>query len=95
MKTFLSALSLGALIAIAGLSPALADGSWGCAATNGAGLKGRSGSYENEKSARLRAMSECESRHHAGERGCHILACREDIVSKADADRYWPLDGKW
>lgn len=95
MKKIASAAGLAALFAIATLSSAEAASAWGCAATNGAGLKGRSGGYDTVQGARQRALTECETTYRRGDAACHILGCHTGIFTKTDADRYWPMSGKW
>jgi hypothetical protein len=93
MQKFFLALSIVGLIGAATIP--IAQAGRGYAATNGAGVKGRSGGYESESGARRKALAECEIARHRGEAACHVLACNPRITTKAGADRLWPLSGNW
>ena len=64
---------------------------WGCA-FSGSDIKGNFGrtwNADTREEARTTALRLCKRDH----KGCYIVACKENVDSKEDADALWPMKG--
>jgi len=76
-----------ALFALAACTGSRARADWGCAFDSNAGI-GRIWHSPSEKEAREVTMNACTSRKLGG---CRLIGCSNNVDSKEDADRLWPL----
>lgn len=64
-----------------------AQAGWGCLGKSRDKLEFRTWSVADQAGARKAVLGTCQKEHHAG---CHIVACRENVDTQAQAFAVWP-----
>ena len=64
-----------------------AQAGWGCLGKSRDNLEFRTWSVADQAGARSAVLGTCHKEHHAG---CHIVACKANIDTQAQAFAAWP-----